>query len=116
MKDSQRKAMFAKLNNPKPAWKPTPYSQKEYKCNRCGALSMQGTNHYGEIYNLRCPNCSWKNPTQPFVTMTCTKEPPAGVGLPPKWTTVRLGDVLDNPKKLNPKFQKYLMEYLEQKK
>jgi hypothetical protein len=73
----------------------TPYSVKNYKCDRCGNVTKQGTNHYGKIYNLRCSNCSWQNGTQPFVTMTCIDKVPKGVSLPPEWKTVKLGDIAE---------------------
>jgi DNA-directed RNA polymerase subunit RPC12/RpoP len=51
------------------------YSHKEYKCSRCGHVSKQGTNHWGNIYP-KCDNCSWKNPLQPFVKHTCSEDHP----------------------------------------
>jgi DNA-directed RNA polymerase subunit RPC12/RpoP len=92
----------------------TPIKNKEYKCDRCGAVSIQDTNHYGKIYNLRCPNCSWKNPMQPFVTMTCMEKPPKGVGLPPEWKTATLGGMMKG-KDIDPKFKKYMKEFVKDK-
>jgi hypothetical protein len=34
---------------------------KRYGCSHCGAVSLEGTNHWGEIYS-RCNSCSWKRP------------------------------------------------------
>ena len=72
---------------------------KKYKCNRCGKITMQDTNHYGEIYNMRCEGCSWKNPMQPFVTMECIDKIPKGWKKPEKWKTVELSVVNINNKK-----------------
>lgn len=36
-------------------------SRKQYACKRCGHVTMQETNHYGETYSLgrfnTCPKC-----------------------------------------------------------
>ena len=66
------------------------YTYKRYSCDRCGNVSVQGTNHYGQIYNLRCGKCSSRNPKQPFVTMSCAEKVPAGWTLPPKWKPVTI--------------------------
>lgn len=71
------------------------YSVKPYQCDRCGHESEHGTNHWGQIYNLRCNGCSWKNPTEPFVTMSCTEPVPDGYGIPTPWKTYRLGDICE---------------------
>ena len=68
------------------------YSQKMYRCTRCGHESLHGTNHWGEIYPT-CPQCSWKNPMQPQATHKCLEPVPEGMGTPEPWTFVRLGDV-----------------------
>ena len=38
-----------------------PATAKSYKCKRCGHVTTQTTNHYGETYSLgrfnTCPNC-----------------------------------------------------------
>ena len=77
--------------------KPTtgPYSYKRYKCDRCGNITKQGTNHWGQIYNMRCEKCSWKNPLQPFVTMTCVEKMPKKYARPTPWKSVRLGDIVE---------------------
>lgn len=71
------------------------YSIKGYKCDRCGHVSMQGTNHWGKIYNLRCPDCSWRNPMNPFVTMSSIEKMPKGYKKPKEWKSVRLGDIVE---------------------
>ena len=70
------------------------YSYKKYKCDRCGYITTEGTNHWGRIYNLTCKNCTWKNPTTPFVTKTCMEKMPKGYKKPEEWKTVKLGDIL----------------------
>ena len=65
------------------------YSQKKYRCNRCGHESLHGTNHWGEIYPC-CSNCSWKNPRQPQSTHTCLEPVPEGMDVPTPWQFVAL--------------------------
>ena len=40
---------------------PSPMTAKKYKCQRCGHVVTQSTNHYGETYSWgrfnTCPNC-----------------------------------------------------------
>ena len=61
---------------------------------------MQGTNHWGKIYNLMCGGCSWKNGMQPFVTMTCLEKMPKGYKKPEEWKSVKLGDLITKIKKV----------------
>lgn len=56
------------------------YSVKPYHCARCGHVQQIDTNHWSETYNSRCPECSWKNPSQPFVTWVCDEPCPVGYG------------------------------------
>jgi hypothetical protein len=93
----------------------TPISYKDYKCDRCGFVTSESTNHYGKIYNMRCKNCSWQHGSQPFVTMSCMESPPKGVSLLPEWKSTTLGEALKD-KKNDPKFMKYMQEHLKKKK
>jgi len=81
-------------------------SSKRYRCDRCGFVSKQSTNHYGKIYNMRCEDCSWKNGTQPLVTMSCIEKLPKGYKKPEEWKSVTIGEIT------NPKFKSYMKEYL----
>ncbi len=68
------------------------YSQKRYKCTRCGLIQTHGTNHWGSIYPS-CSGCSWKNPLSPQTTMVCMEKMPKGYKKPEEWTSVKLGDI-----------------------
>ena len=68
------------------------YTQKLYRCTRCGHEELHGTNHYGEIYP-RCNNCSWRNPLQPQATHICLESLPEGWGTPEPWRFAKLGEV-----------------------
>jgi hypothetical protein len=37
-------------------------TEKRYKCKRCGYISLQETNHYGETYSFGHFNCCPKCP------------------------------------------------------
>lgn len=65
------------------------YTQKLYKCSRCGKKSTHGTNHWGDIYP-KCEGCSWKNPLQPFSAHVCLEAPPKGIDIPPPWKITSL--------------------------
>lgn len=69
------------------------YSQKKYKCTRCGHESLQGTNHWGKIYPI-CVKCGWKNPMCPQSEHACLEEIPEGFGTPPEWEFITLGDII----------------------
>lgn len=60
------------------------YTYKRYSCDNCGKISVQGTNHYGQIYNLKCGACG------KFGSMSCAEKVPAGWTLPPKWKPVTI--------------------------
>lgn len=68
------------------------YSIKPYKCNRCGAITQEGTNHYGEIYSP-CRSCP------PFArsatVKTCQIECPPDMDKPTPWNIVRVADLLE---------------------
>ncbi|KKN28155.1 hypothetical protein LCGC14_0857210 [marine sediment metagenome] len=65
---------------------------KPYKCEHCGHESQISTNHWGYVYSS-CSNCSWKHPMQGN-SHVCLEIRPQGYGLPVKWKTVRLGDIV----------------------
>lgn len=67
-------------------------SMKRYRCTTCGHVSMQSTNHYGEIYP-RCENCGWKHPME-SQSHECLEKLPRGWARPEKWKKVRLGDIV----------------------
>ena len=62
------------------------YSHKKFKCTKCGKVSDHGTNHYGFIY----PACRVCGNTE----HECLEPVPEGMGIPEKWTHVRLGDLV----------------------
>lgn len=68
------------------------YSQKKYRCSRCGREELHGTNHWGMIY-CRCRGCSWKNPMDPTSVWECLELMPKGYQKPEPWKKVRLGDI-----------------------
>jgi hypothetical protein len=47
--------------------------------------------------------------------MSCIEKRPKGVGVPPEWKTTTLGEALKD-KKNDPKFMKYMQEYLKKQK
>ena len=71
------------------------YSQKMYKCRRCGHEELHGTNHWGAIYPFSCKGCSWKHPMARQVTMDCLEPVPEGYDIPEEWKTVTLGDIVE---------------------
>jgi DNA-directed RNA polymerase subunit RPC12/RpoP len=74
------------------------YSIKPYECLRCGHEFETGTNHWGNIYNIKCTGCSWKygpgHSESPFVECKCNEEMPEGFEKPEPWKTVKLGDLI----------------------
>jgi hypothetical protein len=63
------------------------YSVKKYKCCKCGNVSNHGTNHYGHIYPP-CKQCG-------HIEHECMEPVPDGMGVPERWTLVKLGDICD---------------------
>ena len=76
--------------------KPTtgPYSQKRYRCDRCGLEQTHGSNHWGEIYPA-CRGCSGRNPLSPQAAMTCLEPMPEGYDRPMPWRMVKLSEVVE---------------------
>lgn len=66
------------------------YSIKPYQCNECQNVENHGTNHWGEIYNIRCKECGWKTHLSTF---TCLESCPETHDMPEKWQIVKLGDL-----------------------
>lgn len=61
---------------------PAPHTDKKYKCDRCGHVSTQRTNHYGKTWSIgrvnTCPDCPpWaKYPEYSGrTTWTCIESP-----------------------------------------
>jgi DNA-directed RNA polymerase subunit RPC12/RpoP len=69
-------------------------SQKKYRCTKCGFVSYQSTNHYGQIYP-RCQNCGWKHPMEMGQAHECLEKLPKGWKRPENWKMVKLGDVAE---------------------
>lgn len=69
-------------------------SWKTYECLRCGNEESHQTNHWGNIYNIRCKGCAWKDPMQPFSEFKCCEDLPEGFEKPEPWKTVTIGDLL----------------------
>jgi hypothetical protein len=62
------------------------YSQKMYKCTKCGKKQVHGTNHWGFIYpRCSCGETLWE----------CLEKVPDGYGIPEQWKKVRLGDIVE---------------------
>lgn len=70
------------------------YSQKNYQCSECKHKSLQGTNHYGQIY-IRCSKCSWKSPMNPIKVHECLEELPEGMSKPENWKLTTLGEIAE---------------------
>lgn len=68
-------------------------SHKQYKCTRCGHVSSQQTNHYGETYGP-CV-CNWKNPMKGNPVHECLETRPEGWEKPEPWKMVKLGDIAE---------------------
>lgn len=70
------------------------YSHKKYRCLSCGHISVQGTNHYGQIYP-RCTKCGWKHPMEAGQVHECLEPVPEGMGIPEPWKIVQLQDICE---------------------
>ena len=68
-------------------------SHKDYKCDTCGNVSSQGTNHWGAIY-IRCPGCGWKHPME-IQIHRCVDPCPDTHNLPEEWKVLTLGDLCE---------------------
>jgi len=64
-------------------------SSKLYRCGRCGFETTFTTNHWGEIYP-ECSSCSWKNPLQKQVAMTCLEPMPTSFLSPSKGEKIEI--------------------------
>ena len=85
------------------------YSQKQYKCRRCGAIESHGTNHWGAIYPP-CKTCSWKHPMESQVIMDCLEPMPEGYDKPEEWKQVKLEITSKNERRnamTDNKYEKY---------
>ena len=74
------------------------YSIKPYQCDICGHEEEHGTNHWGQIYNIKCKGCGYKPPF--FSSFTCLEQCPNTHDIPEPWTSVTLvtnPDIPDNP-------------------
>lgn len=67
------------------------YSEKLYKCKRCGAEVMIGTNHWGECY----PSCVTGMCIGTVAVWECQEQMPEGYIEPTKWKTVKLSEIVD---------------------
>jgi hypothetical protein len=66
---------------------------KRYKCTNCDHIELFTTNHYGDIYNTRCPNCFWKGGY--LRTFECLEPLPEGWAKPEPWKKVKLSDICE---------------------
>lgn len=69
---------------------------KLYRCKKCGFEERHATNHYGDIYNIRCKgDCALGSPLDFFQAFECLDPIPDGWGVPEPWVEVRLGDIVE---------------------
>jgi len=61
---------------------------KLYRCVKCGSKEDQQTNHWGEIYNIKC-----KGLCGTYTVFECMEDPPKGYEKPPPWKMVKLDEI-----------------------